>query len=132
MIMDKNTDRSLIRIITYVLVLAGIVLHMETALIESSTADLMSAGLFLWSTLPYALIFFLRRFRYGSLCAVLTVLIFDVWTYLRVFVFTGASTDAIALMFVPLWNIIVVIPLSYFIGSVINKRTSKNRTDPKV
>ena len=122
---DRN--RSRIRIIIYILIFAGVVIHSKTAFVESSEVDLTSIYLLIWSVIPYILIFIFRKSLYGSLCAAIIVFIFDLWVHLQVFVFPKSSTAAIDLLIVPLWNLILVIPLSYLIGLMIEKGIEKKK-----
>lgn len=122
---DRN--RSRIRIIIYILIIAGVVIHSKTAFVESSEVDLTSIYLLIWSVIPYILIFIFRKSLYGSLCAAIIVFIFDLWVHLQVFVFPKSSTAAIDLLIVPLWNLILVIPLSYLIGLMIEKGIEKKK-----
>lgn len=121
----NGRNRSRVRIIIYILISAGGILHTKTAFIESSEVDLTSIYLLIWSVVPYVLIFIFRKPLYGSLCAAIIVFAFDLWVHLEVFVFPKSSTAAIDLLIVPLWNLILIIPLSYFIGSLIGKRIEK-------
>lgn len=62
---------------------------------------------------------------YGSLCAAVLVFAIDVWMHLEIFVFPSSSTAALGLLFMPLWNLVLVIPVSYLVGSLISKKIAK-------
>lgn len=111
--------------VIYVLIAFGVALHLKEAFWESSEPlSTFSIGIFLWSLAPYMVILTLRKWLYGALCAVVLVFIVDLWIYLEVFVFPGSSTASLGLLFIPLWNLLLTIPLSFFIGSKIAKRKS--------
>jgi len=123
----SNSDfyRSLVRTLIYVLVVFGFLLHAETAFIESPGAASMSLVLLIWSFIPYALILLFRKFLYGSLCAAVTVFLFDFFLHLKVFSDPETSASAMKLMGMPLWNTILILPISYIIGAVIKKAVVK-------
>lgn len=122
---DADFYKSLIRTLIYVLVVFGFLLHAETAFIESPGAASMSLVLLLWSFLPYALILLFRKFLYGSLCASATVFLFDFFLHLEVFGDAEVSASAMKLMGMPLWNTILVLPLSYILGAVVGMIVGK-------
>lgn len=125
---SDNMSDIRIRQIIYVLLFLGTALHLKAEFWESSDpGSSFSIGVLIWSLVPYLGIFIFRKFLYGSLCAVILVFAFDLWMHLEAFVFPSSSTSALGLLFMPLWNLILVIPLSYFIGSKISKRIKGNR-----
>jgi hypothetical protein len=122
-----------IRQIIYLLIFLGTALHLKAEFWGSSDpGSRFSIGVLIWSLIPYLVIFIFRNFLYGSLCAVTLVFAFDLWMHLEAFVFPSSSTSALGLLFMPLWNLILVIPLSYFIGSTISKRIAKRTKGAKV
>jgi hypothetical protein len=115
----------------YLLIFLGTGLHLKAELWGSSDpGSLFSIGVLVWSLVPYFVIFILRKFSYGSLCAATLVFAFDLWMHLEAFVFPSSSTSALGLLFMPLWNLVLVIPVAYLVGSMISKRLAK-RTKEK-
>lgn len=113
-----------IRYIIYFVIILGMALHLEQAFGEPIDAEsAFPIGELILSVAPYAVIILFRNFLYGSLCAVILVFAFDVWMHLEVFVFPRSSTAALGLFFMPLWNLFLVIPLAYFVGSLIKKKS---------
>ncbi len=107
----------------------GVGLHAYIALFESAkVATLFNAGLFSWSCLPYgaalALALLTRRPWAGIVAAALVLLV-DVWTYYAVFVRPKGSTAALALLWMPLWNLIIVVPLGAAIGWLLSRFRSR-------
>ncbi len=122
-----------IRQIIYVLIFLGTAIHLKAAFWESSDLGSgFSIGVLLWSILPYFMIFIFRKFLYGSLCAAVLVFALDLWMHLEVFVFSSSSTAALVLLFMPLWNLVLVIPVAYLVGSMISKRLAKRTKEDKV
>jgi hypothetical protein len=100
----------------------GAIIHLEEVLLESSEPTTwFSIGMFLWSLIPYCVILILRSSLYGAFCAAVGVFVLDLWIHVDIFVFPTSSTAAIGLLFMPLWNLIIVIPFTYFVGSIIEK-----------
>lgn len=123
---------SLIRIrqIIYVLILFGTVLHLRAAFWGSlNPGSLFSIGVLIWNLVPYLIIFIFRKFLYGALCAATFVFIFDLWMHLEIFIFSSSSTSALGLLFMPLWNLVLIIPLAYLAGSKISKRFGEQHKD---
>lgn len=115
-----------IRQTIYVLIFTGVALHLKTAFWESSEpASGFSIGLLFWSLIPYLIIIAFRKASYGAFCAVIVVFLFDFFMHLEVFVWPGSSTAALGLLFMPLWNLVLFIPLSFLTGYFIEKRLMK-------
>ena len=122
-------EQSVFRII-YLLCIGGLLLHLKTALIESSgPVDSFTLGLFSISIFPYLMILFLRKKYYGSLCAAIGVFVIDLFFHLDAFVFPSSSTAALGLLFIPFFNTLVVIPLS-FLFSYFVKKDKSGKIDP--
>ena len=121
-------NRHFIQKIIYTLCIGGLILHLKTAFWESSEpASSFSFILLGWSLIPYLLIIVFRKASYGALCASVSVFLFDLFIHLEVFVWPGSSTSALGLLFAPLWNLVISLPLSFlaghFIGKTIKKKT---------
>lgn len=112
---------------TYVLIFGGLILHLKTAFWKSSDPfSSFSIGLLVWSLFPYvAIIIASRKALYGGLCAGVVVFLFDLFMHLEVFVWPSSSTAALGLLFMPLWNLVLFIPLSFLAGYFIEKRLKK-------
>lgn len=94
---------------------AGVVLHLYTALFKAEGgmgASAFLVGLFLWSCAPYAIAALLARGRrvWWGLGAAAACLAADVFMHYSVFVAPKGSTAALGLLFMPLWNLLVVGP----------------------
>ena len=112
---------------TYVLIIGGLILHLKTAFWKSSDPfSSFSIGLLVWSLFPYvAIIFASRKAFYGGLCAAIVVFLFDLFMHLEVFVWPSSSTATLGVLFMPLWNLVLFIPLSFLAGYFIEKRLKK-------
>ncbi len=112
------------------LVALGISLHSYTVLFRAE--DGMSEfllGLLLWSSMPYFVLLVLLRWKrqIRVLCAALTVVLLDFGIHVRVFVFPQSSTDALALLWMPLWNFLFSIPVGIIIGVAIEEFAKKRK-----
>lgn len=92
----------------------GAVLHLYTALFKAEGGlSTFVVGLFVWSCLPYAVAALL-----GSRCnrpaialgAALGALAGDLFMHYSVFVTPKGSTAALGLLFMPLWNLLLLGP----------------------
>lgn len=112
---------------TYVLIFGGLILHLKTAFWKSSDPfSSFSIGLLGWSLFPYvAIIIASRKASYGGLCAAIVVFLFDLFMHLEVFVWPSSSTATLGVLFMPLWNLVLFIPLSFLAGYFIEKRLKK-------
>ena len=93
-----------------------------------------SLGFFLWPMVPYAACLALSAFP-GTRVAVIAggalALAFDFWGYYSVFVNPESSTAALNLLFIPLWNTIIVVPAATFITwAVIQSRRGSQSDVP--
>jgi len=103
----------------------GALLHGYTVLFntDGGTLDfggvLFLLGLFLWSCAPYTICAVVAG-RYNwpapAVGAATGILAFDCYVYYSVFVAPTGSTAALALLFAPLWNLVVVGPLGAIIS----------------
>lgn len=117
-----------IRQVIYFLIFLGTALHLKAEFLESSDpGPLFSIGVLIWSLVPYFVIFIFRKFLYGPLCAAVLVFAFDLWMHLEAFVFPSSSTSALGLLFMPLWNLVLVIPVAYLVGLLISKKIAKRK-----
>ena len=111
-----------IRQIIYVLILCGLILHLKTAFWEcTDPGGRLSIRMLILSMIPYIIIFAFRKASYGALCAATIVFLFDLRIHLQIFVWSSSSTASIGLIFAPIVNIVLVIPLSFLVGYFIKK-----------
>lgn len=111
----------------HVLVLCGVVLHLKTAFWESADPGSgFTIGLLLWSLLPYLVVELAgRKSSWGALCAAVVVFLSDLYVHLGVFVWPGSSTAPLGLVAMPLWNLVLLVPVPLLVGYVIEKRNRK-------
>jgi len=116
--------------IVYALCFGGLILHLRTAFWESSDpGSKYSVGLLIWSMLPYLIIIGVRKITHGALCAAVVVFLLDLSIHLEAFVWPSSSTAALGLLFMPLWNLILIIPLSFLAVYMIEKRIKKRKAN---
>lgn len=100
---------------TLALCSAGVALHLYTAFFKAEggmDAFAFLTGLLLWSCTPYAIAALLARGRcvVWGLGAAAACLAADLFMHYTVFVAPKGSTAALGLLFMPLWNLVVVGP----------------------
>ena len=93
---------------------AGVLLHAYQALVASSGANTAFAfGLFLWSTVPFAIAAVMDRLgvnRFRAAAFAWASLLGSVYMHFAVFVQPTGSTAALGLLFMPLWNLLLIGP----------------------
>jgi len=97
----------------------GVGLHAFVVFFKASGGlDFFGVGLLKLSIVPYlvaaALALITRNMLIGIVPAALVILV-DVWTYYEVIIHPG-STAALALLWMPLWNLILVVPIGALAG----------------
>jgi hypothetical protein len=109
------------RIMAYALLTFGAVLHTYTHLFESSS---FSVGWWLWSLSPYiaGLILFSFKWPQATVGALVVPAFLDAGNFYSVFIHPESSTAALGLMFIPLWNLVVFVPIGGAIGGWIGRR----------
>jgi len=122
--MKNSKDYKPARLLGFALVALGMLLHAYIAFVKADGgASAFTRGLMLWSWLPYllalVLLLFLRH-PIIPLCGVLGPLILDMMNYYAVFIAPRSSTAAIGLLFMPLWNLIIIEPVGLLIGWAIS------------
>lgn len=94
---------------------AGVALHLYTVVSAARNGSgFFLAALFLWSCAPYAVAAALSRFARVQELALGgsgACLIADAFMHYSVFVAPKGSTAALGLLFMPLWNLVVIGPL---------------------
>jgi hypothetical protein len=96
-----------------VVVLLATALHAYECFGESSGGF----GFLFWSLVPYALCLIVAALSASSIPALagaIVALLFDLGAHNDVFVHPTSSTAGLALLFVPLWNTLVFVPLAMF------------------
>ena len=118
----RQRNRTL-RLIAVLVVSVGLSLHALAAIVDSETQGWgLSIALLTWAWLPYLiaviLIFTIRRavIPLGGALAPLAV---DILNLYALYVSPESSTGALNLLWMPLWNILVVEPLGLFFGWVM-------------
>jgi hypothetical protein len=114
---------------------AGFCLHSYTVLfLGDYSADVSLFGfalsLWLWSLLPYAVGFFLYWKLSWQLRAagwLLCVLVMDLVMHWSVFIEPQGSTAALGLLFMPLWNLLVVGPVGALFGWMTTRLATSSR-----
>jgi hypothetical protein len=84
-----------------------------------------SLGFLLWSMVPYGLCLTLSAFlatRAAVIAGASLALAFDLLGHYSVFVNPHGSTAGLALVFIPLWSTIIVVPLATFIAWAVLQR----------
>ena len=93
------------------LILAGVLLH---SFAHGILATHFHAGFWLWSLAPYLLVAALRAWRMSArsaACALIMPLMADIYVFHSVFIAPASSTAALGLVAMPLWNLLLLIPV---------------------
>lgn len=117
---------------TVLLFSIGLFIHLYTALFKSSEIDMFGIALMIWSWTPYFLIWLIaiRRGRYiRAFIPTLFVLIVDLLLYTTVFHFPSSSTASLGLLWAPLWNLMLVVPVGIFVGIGIERYRKSEAVD---
>ncbi len=104
-----------------VVVAAG--LHIYEHVYKSSGG--LSIRFLLWSMMPYGLCLTLSAFpaiKAPVIAGAALTLAFGLWGHYSVFVNPQSSTAALALLFIPLWSTVIVVPLATFVAWYITQR----------
>ena len=102
---------------------AGCLLHLYTFAFKADGGwSLFVVGLFAFSLTPYAVAAILARFgrvASGALGFAAGALIGDVYMHYFVFIAPKGSTAALGLLFMPLWNLLILGPVGALVGWAI-------------
>lgn len=108
----------------------GVLLHAYAVLfLAEGPFGLFHVGIFLWSCLPYAVCVVLWKVgwtapsAFGACFAVAA----DLWMHYQVFIAPGGSTAALGLLFIPLWNLAIFVPLGALLGWWISTRWGRRK-----
>jgi hypothetical protein len=122
------------RKIAWALIAIGIVLHVYIDLFLSdrplSVFGLL--GVIIWPSLPYVVCAVaLRRWGPGAAIGGSAVALgLDAMTVYSVFIHATTSTAPLAMLFVPLWSLLVFTPLGIAAGRLIGQRMGSGSSTP--
>lgn len=123
--MLDTPERRVQRLALSAIVSCGVGLHAYIALFEADkVATLFNVGLFGWSCIPYVAaltLALLTRQPWVGIAAAALVLLVDAWTYYAVFVRPKGSTAALALLWMPFWNLVIVVPVGAVAGWLLSR-----------
>lgn len=108
----------------YVLLIVAAAFHVFQNLRMMSAN--FALGWFLWASAPYGLVLALSFFegiRRAVIAGGVLALAFDAWN-LYVVAQSTSSTAALAFIWIPLWNTIIVVPLATFLAWLVMHRES--------
>lgn len=91
----------------------------------SNNHSSFSYGWFTWALLPYLLVLVLACFkgtRLPALAGGVVALLVDLWTLREVFIDPKSSTASLALIWMPLWNMILFVPIATLIAWAVSRR----------
>lgn len=103
----------------YFVVLAGVLLAIVTELKSGNS----SIWYVLWAALPYG-IYALAAMKAGTGATIgggLLILGVDLLIRVQVAFFPGSSTDSIALLIMPFWQSVVIMPVGFLLGWLVEK-----------
>lgn len=110
----------------------GVLLHLyEVAQAESATdaGSLLFLGVFfLWSCLPYLVWTYVAVVKEKPVLAVgaaSLIFVADLYAYYSVFIHPTRSTAALGLLFVPLWNLLLIGPAGAAISWLLTKSVQR-------
>lgn len=106
------------------LIAFGFALHTYEHTVE---AERFSVAFWLWSLSPYIVAaIILARFRnaHAAVGALTVPILLDLMTFFSVFVSPQSSTAGLAMIFTPLWNLLVFVPLGAFMGRWVRNRAA--------
>jgi hypothetical protein len=109
----------ILRTITLITIASGVALHIGTALLGTGGVNQFQVELLLLSCLPYVLCVVVLLWSGRALialCGVVPALGFDIAAFLSVFVWPTSSTAPLILLFLPLWNLLLFVPLGLLVG----------------
>jgi hypothetical protein len=92
-------------------------------------AQSFSLGWWLWSLAPYivgGLFLFLKR-PHATVGGLAIPALLDAGNYYSVFIHPESSTAGLGMLFVPLWNLIVFVPIGAAIGWWVGHRAQRSR-----
>lgn len=119
-------------IVATALIVFGTVLHTYTWLVHASS---FSIPFWLWSMSPYLVagaLLWLFHQPQAATGAVVIPPIFDAANFYSVFVAPESSTAGLGMIFVPMWNLLVFVPVGGGIGWWIGRRLRQRALEQTV
>lgn len=111
----------------YGVLLVAVALHLYENVAKASG---FSYGWFLWALSPYVLVLALScvpDIKIAALAGGVLALLVDGWTHYEVFVEPKGSTAALALIWMPIWNTLLFVPIATWVTRlVLRHRRSPN------
>jgi ABC-type spermidine/putrescine transport system permease subunit I len=83
--------------------------------------------------LPYVVclvLFITKKQSIMSFSGAVAPVLLDMFTYYSVFVSPTSSTASLALLWMPIWNLIIFMPIGLLIGYFIDRRRKKMKGNP--
>ncbi len=112
----------------------GVVLHLYTGFFRGDGGfDLFKAKLLFFSCVPYficTIIVFLKKDDIIVLFGAGFPLVLDLFMHYSVFINPTSSTAALGLLFMPIWNIVVFMPLGFLFGFCLKRFVFKKELNP--
>jgi hypothetical protein len=109
-----------------IIILLGIILAALTELYGGYP----SIWYVLWALFPYVA-YYLASLKLKSAGAIIGGGIFilgvDILIHIQIFYFPGSSTDSIALLTIPFWESIIIMPIGFLFGWLIEKGITRLR-----
>ena len=108
------------------LIAFGLVLHTYEHAVE---AERFSVGFWLWSLSPYVVAtIILVRFRnaHAATGALAIPVLLDLMTFFSIFVAPQSSTAGLGMLFTPLWNLLLFVPLGAAVGRWVRNQSSED------
>jgi hypothetical protein len=122
------------RKIGWALIAVGIVLHVyiDLFLSDHPLSVFGFLGVIIWPSLPYIVCAVaLRRWGVGAAIGGSAVALgLDAVTVYSVFIHPTSSTAPLAMLFVPLWSLLVFTPLGIAVGRLIGQRRGSSSPKP--
>jgi len=115
-------DRAAPKQLTLAVASLGLALH---AYEQAALSTAFSLGWLLWALAPYAVclvVLFSSSSGIPALCGVLVALGFDLIAHYDVFIHPIGSTAALSLVFVPLWDVLILCPVVMLVAALLVRR----------
>jgi hypothetical protein len=109
----------------------GLIIHVYTYIFKAQNKfDFETFGFLLMALMPYIICLIIILTKNNSvmpLTGSILPLLIDTFTYYSVFIKPSSSTASLALLWMPIWNMLLILPLGLLIGYGIEKDIKKNR-----
>lgn len=108
----------------YFIILSGILLSVVTGLISGD----LSIWYALWAISPYG-VYYAASLKAKSIGALMgggiLILGVDILIHIQVLYFPSSSTDSIALLILPFWQSVIIMPVGFLLGWLVEKLIRK-------